>query len=124
MLPINCCATPVEFASSPSVANAYRMWVPTNSVGVVPLKLGAVPDAGSHGPCQVSTWYHTAWGVGAVGLNEVVAVKSKVGVGLDVSLSVSGVIEVTSGICCTCASSITVTLLLPPSDWHSTQFGT
>ena len=40
----------------------------------MPVKVGGVPDARSHLPCQVSSWYHTACGGGAVGLNVLVAV--------------------------------------------------
>ena len=88
------------------------MCVPNDKVGVVPLKFGAVPEAGSHGICQVSNWYLTACGVGAYGLNELVAVKLKVGVELIVWLLVSGAMAVTSGLGCTCCSVITVTVLL------------
>src|SRR5690349_20729998 len=40
----------VEVASWPSVAKAYRTWVPLQSRGAVPLKLPALPVARIHGP--------------------------------------------------------------------------
>ena len=47
-----------EVASSPSIAKAYRMWVPTESPEAAPVKLPATAPGVPllHGPSNVSNW--------------------------------------------------------------------
>ena len=79
----------------------------------MPVNEGLLPVAALQGFCQVSTWKYTLFGVGAVGLNVLRAVKLKLGDGLLVVLPARAVMVVAKGIACTWTSVSTVTVSLP-----------
>ena len=105
-------ASMTEVASSPSVAKAYRMCVPTARPEAAPAKLPAVVSGMPwfHGPSNVSNWKNKlVTGGGAV----LAALNWNACAALVVVFPGRGVIAVVSGFGCASASVITVTSLPP-----------